>query len=315
MQNNLKRIFFTIIATVLIFSTVAFAHTPFNDISGHWAQKYIEQLYDRGIVNGTPDGAFNPEDNITTAEFISMLLRDKYGYIEPTGNHWASGYMDYAYNSNMIDAQEKNVPDEPLLRRFAARIVHELLLNVYVEKDEDDISVAEQLLDLYDCPSCVMHVSQVYVKGIMGGYDDSRFHQTDYMTRAQAATIVMRVLDKSMRVVPDMAEKHTPTVETITLEDAAELVKSTGAIILDVRTAEKHASGCIEGSINISADIIMNDLSVFDYDKAVTVIVHCQSGANSAAVCTKLKDAGYTNVYNLGGVTDFDEANRIIHVL
>lgn len=45
----------------------------FNDIKDHWAKKYIEKLYDYGIVSGDGSGNFRPDDNITRAEAAKMV--------------------------------------------------------------------------------------------------------------------------------------------------------------------------------------------------------------------------------------------------
>lgn len=47
----------------------------FNDISGHWAQKYIELAASNGWINGNPDGTFKPNNKITRAETVAMINR------------------------------------------------------------------------------------------------------------------------------------------------------------------------------------------------------------------------------------------------
>lgn len=47
----------------------------FNDISGHWAQKYIELAASNGWINGNPDGTFKPNNYITRAETVAMINR------------------------------------------------------------------------------------------------------------------------------------------------------------------------------------------------------------------------------------------------
>ena len=49
--------------------------TSFTDISGHWAQKYINESTNAGIVNGYEDGTFRPQKLITRAEAMTMVNR------------------------------------------------------------------------------------------------------------------------------------------------------------------------------------------------------------------------------------------------
>ena len=48
---------------------------PFSDISGHWAEKFIEELYDQSITGGYPDGTYRPENLVTRAEMAVFLLK------------------------------------------------------------------------------------------------------------------------------------------------------------------------------------------------------------------------------------------------
>ena len=47
----------------------------FPDIDGHWAQEYINQAADAGIIEGYPDGTFGPQKQITRAEAVTMVNR------------------------------------------------------------------------------------------------------------------------------------------------------------------------------------------------------------------------------------------------
>ncbi len=48
----------------------------FQDMdSTPWAQEAVQQLYDKGVVQASADGRFRPEDSITRAEFLAMIVR------------------------------------------------------------------------------------------------------------------------------------------------------------------------------------------------------------------------------------------------
>lgn len=47
----------------------------FNDIEGHWAQKYIELAATKGWLSGDGDGNFRPNDNIKRDETFAMINR------------------------------------------------------------------------------------------------------------------------------------------------------------------------------------------------------------------------------------------------
>ena len=50
-----------------------FSGDMFKDISGHWANKYINSAAQKGWVKGNPDGTFNPDKYITRAEFATLV--------------------------------------------------------------------------------------------------------------------------------------------------------------------------------------------------------------------------------------------------
>lgn len=47
---------------------------PLSDIVGHWAEKEIQALVDRGYLKGYPDGTFRPDQSMTRAEFATMIV-------------------------------------------------------------------------------------------------------------------------------------------------------------------------------------------------------------------------------------------------
>lgn len=72
------------------------------------------------------------------------------------------------------------------------------------------------------------------------------------------------------------------------------------SVIIDVRTVGEFNSGAIEGAINIPLDQLENRLDlVRDYDE---IIVYCQSGGRSARAKQLLKNAGFVNVIDGGGI-------------
>lgn len=71
-MKNLLKVFLSVIA-LTAFTIPAFAYP---DVSpNHWAAKEIEILTQKGVIVGYPDGTFQPDDNVTRAEFASMAIK------------------------------------------------------------------------------------------------------------------------------------------------------------------------------------------------------------------------------------------------
>lgn len=81
---------------------------------------------------------------------------------------------------------------------------------------------------------------------------------------------------------------------------------NTSHVLLDVRTPEEFASGHISGAININVDELPNRLSEVPKDEPI--VVYCRSGRRSAIAAQLLSDAGYTPIYDLGGIVDWQAA-------
>ncbi|MGO4547300.1 S-layer homology domain-containing protein [Paenibacillus sp. 2TAB23] len=76
----MKKRMSTAIAAVAVmlsasFTTQAFAATPFNDIANAGSKVKIEALQQQGIIKGVSDTAFHPEDSLTAAQGISLIVR------------------------------------------------------------------------------------------------------------------------------------------------------------------------------------------------------------------------------------------------
>ena len=89
------------------------------------------------------------------------------------------------------------------------------------------------------------------------------------------------------------------------INQGVEQYKTTsGAILLDVRTPEEYAEGHIPGGKNLPLQDIDKAAVIID-NKDTPLFVHCLSGARSRQAAAVLKQMGYTNVTNIGGIADY----------
>lgn len=84
----------------------------------------------------------------------------------------------------------------------------------------------------------------------------------------------------------------------------AEYETNDGAVLLDVRTAEEYRDGHIDGSVNIPLDRISSVENIVK-DKSTPLYVYCLSGGRSGQAVSYLKQMGYTNVKNIGGISSY----------
>ena len=67
------RIILGMFFSLFIFLNCSYAYTDVS--SSHWAYSDLETLSEQGIVSGYPDGSFKPNQEISKAEFLSLLTK------------------------------------------------------------------------------------------------------------------------------------------------------------------------------------------------------------------------------------------------
>ena len=76
-----------------------------------------------------------------------------------------------------------------------------------------------------------------------------------------------------------------------------------GAILLDVRTPQEYREGHIPGSKNVPLQSMESVKQAAAKD--APVFVYCYSGSRSSQAAGILKQMGYTNVKNIGGIASY----------
>jgi rhodanese-related sulfurtransferase len=82
-----------------------------------------------------------------------------------------------------------------------------------------------------------------------------------------------------------------------------------GVVTLDVRTSGEFIGGHLENAINIDVEAMNFDSEIAKLDKNTTYAVYCRSGRRSQIAVDRMKDAGFTKLFNLNaGVEDWISA-------
>jgi phage shock protein E len=82
-----------------------------------------------------------------------------------------------------------------------------------------------------------------------------------------------------------------------------------GVITLDVRTPIEFMEGHLVNAINIDVENPSFASEIAKLDKAATYAVYCRSGRRSANAISKMKDSGFSNLFNLNaGVQEWAAA-------
>ena len=100
------------------------SYTKFADSQGHWGAGYIETGVAKGFINGYDENSFGPDDQVTYAQAVKMLVA-AIGYTTYAENNggWPSGYLAYGSSLNIIDGVTGVSNDTALTRAQCAVLI------------------------------------------------------------------------------------------------------------------------------------------------------------------------------------------------
>ena len=166
------------------------------DITGHWAENNIKELVAIGVISGYPDGSFKPDNNITRAEFASILvkafeLKSQSGKVfADTVGHWAQDAIATAAHYGIVSGYDTNTfgPDDTITReQMAVMIVN-----------ATNLTPAQVELPFIDSNSISAWAREAMAtavnNGIINGYPDNTVRPQGNASRAEAVTVIMNVL-------------------------------------------------------------------------------------------------------------------------
>ncbi|CAG7658873.1 S-layer homology domain-containing protein [Paenibacillus allorhizosphaerae] len=159
------------------------AQTPtFSDINGHWGQQAILKAVEESYVDGYPDGTFKPDNTVSRAEFITMLTKALKLKTGEEGAAWYSKYTNAAVEAGIHRYEEfsQDINDA---------ITRQEMMRLIVRATRPDLQHPE-VVEITD--KAVVY--QAVKAGLIQGLDRGTLGLAQATTRAQAMTVVDRVL-------------------------------------------------------------------------------------------------------------------------
>jgi len=219
-KNNFKRI-----VAVLAILCMMFTLMPINtyalsasDISDHWAKATIQSWMDKGLIKGYPDGTFKPDQNITRAEFIT-LVNGAFGYTETAPISYTDVKQDAWYASAVAIAVKAGYfsgypdgtmkPEYPISREEVATII------MRISMLESNPLAANTYTDAASLNWSKGAVGAVLTANIMKGYPNGSFGPQMPIERGEATVS----LDREMKYV---AGPLTPPPNAVVIADDIE---------------------------------------------------------------------------------------------
>ncbi|WP_158606683.1 S-layer homology domain-containing protein [Paenibacillus ginsengarvi] len=190
--------------------TVIETSKTFSDIAGHWAKKDIELLASKLIVNGVTDTTFEADRNITRAEFAALVVRalglspvaSAAKFSDVKSADWYAGVVGAAAQAGIVNGYEDGSfhPNAQITREELAAMV----VRAYEFADGkiaiDQAAITKALSNYSDSNKIVWGQKEVAVAlttGLVNGMTDTTLGTSSEATRAQAVTMLTRLLAKA----------------------------------------------------------------------------------------------------------------------
>lgn len=194
-------------------------------VPGAWYVNAIDQMVTLGLMNGLGDYKFEPNSDTTRAMVVTLLYRYS-GETLPEGwtktnpftdleaGRWYAEAVEWGYRNGVVNGYPDNtfLPSNSITRQEMAHMMVKFLAyrgNALPAGEDcrsrfkDGSKVAAWALD---------SVNAVVTAGLMQGDEQGKLNPLDLATRAQFATVLMRMMDLEEQMQSDESvESSEPT--------------------------------------------------------------------------------------------------------
>ena len=174
----------------------AFRAAVFTDVMpSAWYFQYIEELAEKGLARGNPDGTYAPEAPLLVDEFLAFALRTLGSDLPIAEGYWALNYIKSALALGLIEPGAFEDYSVPVTREQIADIVVRASGESFPNYDSyrgifNDVDASAK-------PESILKAIEL---GVLAGYEDKTFRPKNTATRAEASVIVLRMIDPTYRL-------------------------------------------------------------------------------------------------------------------
>lgn len=171
--------------------------SEFTDMKNHWSSDYVYSLSKKGVISGFSDGSFRPDNNITRAELIKLVVvmfdldvDNMNCFSDVNTLEWYSPYVYTAYKNGITNGDNGMFyPNNNITRQDMATLIYRALNKKITTNGEDTAFSDSDAISDY-AKEAVKSLSKA---GIITGYNNM-FNPLGTATRAEAATMLCRIL-------------------------------------------------------------------------------------------------------------------------
>ncbi|UKS24104.1 glycoside hydrolase N-terminal domain-containing protein [Paenibacillus sp. HWE-109] len=176
----------------------------FDDMYGHWAQKDVENLASKMVIDGTTDRTYTPEMQVTRAQFAALLVRGLGLRAEVTpsvftdvaATQWYASEVGTAAKYGLVQGvgEGRFNPDQLITRE---QMVVMMMKAVHLVQGESipEAVVNNQFSDQDQLSDYARRaVAEAVSKDLVHGKTETTFAPQDAATRAEAAVLIKQAM-------------------------------------------------------------------------------------------------------------------------
>jgi hypothetical protein len=199
---------FTIFAVMAVPQTATVTTAPaaastFSDVpSSFWGYDAISSLSGKGIISGYPDGTFRPDNEVTRAEFATMLVKalglsasgTASQFMDVTAGDWYYNSVNSTVSAGLVSGMGNGLfaPNALVTREQMAVMVAEALGRKAPTIDGTGLDTFTDQPDVSTW--AVTGLEEAVKAGIITGIIPDTLAPLDNATRAQAAEMIYKLL-------------------------------------------------------------------------------------------------------------------------
>lgn len=191
-----------------------------------WFVESVDTVTKNGYFNGYPDGTFKPSEAMTRAMFVTVISRMAEAETDDTVtkfpdvpvNTWYTGAVTWANENGIVLGRSDTVFDpNTAITRIEMCIIMSRYVKYLAAETGKTIKATEEAKTFTDTKelseSYLDALNNCVAYGLIQGYTNGTFGPNNGATRAEVATVVARLADKTTEKKPDTSggSYWTPT--------------------------------------------------------------------------------------------------------
>ncbi|NQX67241.1 discoidin domain-containing protein [Paenibacillus alba] len=194
----------TVIRNTNSMYTIVENKKTFDDMNGHWAQKDVENLASKMVIDGTTDRTYTPEMKVTRAQFAALLVRALGLPTETTpdvftdvaATQWYASEVGTAAKYGLVQGvgEGRFNPDQ-LITREQMVVMMMKAAHLVQGESQPEAATNTQFADqdkLSDYARSA--VAEAADQGLVHGKTATNFAPQDAATRAEAAVLIKQAM-------------------------------------------------------------------------------------------------------------------------